>query len=109
VPEIRVCSVTDVPAGDKRCFDVDGHKVCVAHLGADWYAVDDTCSHEDYSLCEGDLWEDELEIECPKHGSTFSLLTGEPATLPATQPVPVFAADVVDGDVFVTVTGEAAS
>ena len=40
------------------------------------------------------------EIECPKHGSTFSLRTGEPVTLPATQPVPVFATDVVvDGTV----------
>ena len=56
-----------------------------------------TCSHADYSLSEGDVWEDECEIECPKHGSTFSLLTGEPQTLPATQPVPVY--DVqVDGD-----------
>ena len=32
------------------------------------------------------MWEDEREIECPKHGSTFSLATGEPQTLPATQP-----------------------
>ena len=32
-----------------------------------------TCSHADYSLSEGDVWEDEREIECPKHGSTFSL------------------------------------
>ena len=39
------------------------------------------------------MWEDECEIECPKHGSTFSLKTGEPQTLPATQPVPVY--DVV--------------
>ena len=52
-----------------------------------------TCSHADYSLSEGDVWEDEREIECPKHGSTFSLMTGEPQTLPATQPVPVY--DVV--------------
>ena len=33
---------------------------------------------------------DEREIECWKHGSTFSLVTGEPQTLPATQPVPVY-------------------
>ena len=32
------------------------------------------------------MWEDEREIECPKHGSTFSLETGEPQTLPATKP-----------------------
>jgi 3-phenylpropionate/trans-cinnamate dioxygenase ferredoxin subunit len=99
----RVCSVSDVPAGDKRCFSVEGHKVCVAHIGADWYAVDDTCSHEDYSLCEGELWTDELEIECPKHGSTFSLKTGEPKTLPATQPVRVYDVNISGDDVLVDV------
>ena len=31
-----------------------------------------------------------LELECWKHGSTFSLLTGRPSTLPATKPVPVY-------------------
>ena len=59
-------------------------------IGDDFYVIGDECSHADYSLSEGDVWEDEREIECPKHGSTFSLETGEPQTLPATQPVPVY-------------------
>ena len=45
---------------------------------------------------------DEREIECPQHGSTFSLTTGEACTLPATQPVPVF--DVVVADGMVTIS-----
>ena len=69
----------------------------VVRIGDDFYAIGDTCSHADFSLSEGDVWADELEIECPKHGSTFSLTTGEPQTLPATQPVPVYEV-VVDGD-----------
>jgi 3-phenylpropionate/trans-cinnamate dioxygenase ferredoxin component len=100
--DVRVCSTADVEAGDKRCFVVDGHKVCVVHLGAAWHAIDDTCSHEDYSLCEGDLWDDELEIECPKHGSTFSLLTGDPQTLPATKPIRVYDVKVEGDDVIVS-------
>ncbi len=66
-------------------------------IGDDFYALGDRCSHADFSLSEGDVWADELEIECPKHGSTFSLTTGEPQTLPATQPVPVYTIQV-DGD-----------
>ena len=55
------------------------------------------CTHQDFSLSEGEVDEDEREIECWKHGSTFSLETGEPQSLPATKPVPVY--DVrVDGD-----------
>ncbi len=100
--DLRVCSVKDVETGSARRFDVDGHRLCVVHLGDDYYVIDDTCSHADYSLSEGDIWEDDLEIECPKHGSTFSLETGDPATLPATQPVRVYEVKIDGDDVVVT-------
>ncbi len=93
----RVCARDDVPPGSARRFEVDGHRIALVRIGDDFYAICDTCSHADYSLSEGDVWPEEREIECPKHGSTFSLVTGEPQTLPATQPVPVFEV-VVDGD-----------
>lgn len=104
---LRVCSTRDVEAGSARRFDVDGHRLCVVRLGDDWYVIGDECSHEDYSLADGLVWEDECEIECPKHGSTFSLTTGEPQTLPATKPVPVYAVRLDGDDVFVTVDGGA--
>ena len=43
------------------------------------------------------LGAEQCEIECWKHGSTFDLRTGEPCSLPATKPVPVYAVRV-DGD-----------
>jgi 3-phenylpropionate/trans-cinnamate dioxygenase ferredoxin subunit len=100
--EARLCSVGDVAPGAARRFDVDGHRLCAVHLGDDWYVIGDECSHADYSLSEGDVWEEECEIECPKHGSTFLLTTGEPQTLPATRPVPVYAVRVDGDDVLVT-------
>jgi 3-phenylpropionate/trans-cinnamate dioxygenase ferredoxin subunit len=108
--EVRVCSVDDVKPGDAGRFDVDGLRLAVVRLPAqtadapdDWYVINDRCSHADYSLAEGDVWADEREIECPQHGSTFSLLTGEPQTLPATQPVPVYSVRVEGDDVYVEV------
>jgi 3-phenylpropionate/trans-cinnamate dioxygenase ferredoxin subunit len=95
----RLCSIDDVKPGEARRFDVDGHRIAVVRIGDDWYALGDRCSHEDYSLSEGDVWEDEREIECPKHGSTFSLVDGEPQTLPATKPVPVYELQVDGSDV----------
>jgi 3-phenylpropionate/trans-cinnamate dioxygenase ferredoxin subunit len=102
VADLRVCSVKDVEAGSAKLFDVDGQRLCVVRIADDFYVIDDTCSHADYSLSEGDVWEDEREIECPKHGSTFSLETGEPATLPATQPVRVYDVKIDGDDVVVT-------
>jgi 3-phenylpropionate/trans-cinnamate dioxygenase ferredoxin subunit len=100
--EVALCKVDDVKPGAARRFDVEGHRLCVVRIGDDWYVLGDRCSHADYSLSEGDVWEDEREIECPKHGSTFALDTGEPQTLPATQPVPVYEVRVEGDDVVVT-------
>jgi 3-phenylpropionate/trans-cinnamate dioxygenase ferredoxin subunit len=83
--------------------------VAVVRIGDDIYAIGDTCSHAAISLSEGELMCDELELECWKHGSSFSLLTGEPQTLPATQPVPVFVARVVQGDVIIDIETGASS
>lgn len=99
-----VFPLADIEPGTARKVDVDGVAVAVVRIGDDVYAIGDTCSHAEVSLSEGDVWCDELELECPKHGSAFSLATGEPAVLPATQPVPVYDAKVVDGQVHVSVT-----
>jgi len=91
----------DIADGAVRKVDVNGVPVAVVRIGDDVYAISDVCSHAEVSLSGGDVWCDELELECPKHGSAFSLVTGEPSTLPATQPVAVFDARVIDGQVVV--------
>jgi 3-phenylpropionate/trans-cinnamate dioxygenase ferredoxin subunit len=98
---IRLCAADDVAPGAAKRFDADGLRVCVVRLGDDFYAIGDQCSHEDYSLAEGEVFADECAIECWKHGSTFDLRTGEPQSLPATKPVPVFDVVVDGGEVFV--------
>jgi 3-phenylpropionate/trans-cinnamate dioxygenase ferredoxin component len=106
MPEVRICGTAEVAMDAARRFDAEGHRLCVVHVarpnGGEWYAVDDECSHADFSLSEGDVWPDECEIECPKHGSTFSLVSGEPQTLPATKPVAVYPVRVDGDDVVVT-------
>lgn len=101
--DVTVAKVADIAPGTAKRVDVDGHRLCVVNIAGDFYVLGDECSHADYSLSEGDVWEDEREIECPKHGSTFSLETGDPQTLPATQPVPTYAVRVDGDDVVVTI------
>ncbi len=92
-----LCALEDIPSGAARRFDVDGHRLALVRIEDDVYVLGDECSHEDYSLSEGEVFADEREIECWKHGSTFSLTTGEPQSLPAVKPVPVYEV-VRDGD-----------
>ena len=94
---VRLCGRDELESGSARCFDVGRQRIALVRIGDDFYAIGDTCSHEDYSLSEGDVLADECEIECWKHGSTFDLTTGEPRSLPATKPVPVYQV-VLDGD-----------
>ena len=99
---VEVCALEDLAPNSATRVDVGGRAVALIRIGDDVYAIGDTCSRADVSLSEGEVWCDSKEIECWKHGSLFSLETGEPQTLPATQPVPVYVARVVDGMVHVT-------
>jgi len=100
-----LCSVGDVEPDSAKRVDVAGLRLAVVRIGDDWYAIADRCSHADESLSEGDVWAEEREIECPKHGSTFSLLTGEPQTLPATRSVPIYEVRVVGDKVMLVLPG----
>jgi 3-phenylpropionate/trans-cinnamate dioxygenase ferredoxin component len=95
----RVAALDDVPVGGTLRVEL-AEPVCLVRLeGETVKAVHDVCSHEEYSLCEG--WVDDNEIECALHGSTFDLDTGEPDSLPAVDPIPVYACRVTDGAVWV--------
>jgi len=94
-----LCRLDELAPNSATRFEVAGRPVAVVRIGDDVYAIGDTCSHAEVSLSEGEVSCDDKEIECWKHGSTFSLVTGEPQSLPATQPVPVYVARVVDGTV----------
>ena len=95
---------SELADGSARKVEVAGHAVAVVRIGDDVYAIGDTCSHAEVSLSEGFVEADDCSIECAKHGAQFDLRTGEPLTLPATRPVPVYDVAVVDGQVVLTVT-----
>lgn len=95
---VEVGKTTDIPEGEARRFVANRIEIAVANLGnGTFLAVDDICSHAESSLSEGEVDVDMETIECPRHGSTFDLRTGQPKTLPATLPIVTFPVKV-DGD-----------
>lgn len=98
-----MCALDDIDAGTAKRFDVAGHRLAVVRIADDVYAIGDRCTHADVSLAEGEIDADGRTIECWKHGSQFDLRTGEPLSLPATRPTPVYAASVADGRIIVEV------
>ena len=98
---VMVAALEDLPDGRGVRVDVHGRRIAVFRLGGEVFAIGDRCSHAEASLAEGEMFEG--SVECPRHGAEFDLTTGEPGSFPATKPVPVFAASVEDGDVYLTV------
>ena len=83
---VILCRTDELDSGQARRFDVAGHRIALVRTADEFHAVGDRCSHEN---------------ECPRHGSTFDLITGTPCSLPATHAVPVYEVVVADGDVSV--------
>ena len=102
-PELA-CALADLPPGSALHVDLRGEPIAVVRTddGA-VYAIQDVCSHAAIPLSEGEI--DGTTIECWLHGSRFDLRTGAPTGLPATKPVPVYAATVDGDDVFVQIAG----
>ena len=79
--------------------DLGEHRVAVFLVNGEVFAIGDRCSHAEASLSEGEIYDH--EVECPRHGSAFDIRSGEPLSLPATKPVPVYRATVDGGTVYV--------
>ncbi len=94
-----VCGVDDIKVGEVKSLMFEGKALCLIRSQDNIYCIDDTCSHADYPLSSGEVDFDSCEIECYMHGSIFSLLTGEPQNLPATEPVDVYRVSVVGEEI----------
>ncbi len=105
---VEVARADDIPAGHAARVEIDGTPVAIFNLDGVFYALDDTCSHAEASLSEGDLDPERCAIECPLHGSSFDLRTGDPLTLPAVEPVNVHRIEVGDDGVVRVALGSSA-
>jgi 3-phenylpropionate/trans-cinnamate dioxygenase ferredoxin subunit len=100
--EIRT-KLASLPEGVATRVEGGPYGICLARVGSTIYALADRCSHQNWLLSDGEVDGPELNIECTKHGSTFSLQDGRPQCLPATQPVAVYPVRVEGDEVVVTV------
>jgi 3-phenylpropionate/trans-cinnamate dioxygenase ferredoxin subunit len=87
--------LSELQQGKPVKVEKNGKTICVARVGDEIFAVDDTCSHSDASLSEGDVTD--FKIECWMHGAEFDLRTGEALTPPAVAPLHTYGVHV-DGD-----------
>jgi len=98
----RVASVDEMPVESLKKVEAGRTPVCLAHAeDGKFYALNDICTHEEFSLCDGELWG--MDVECPQHGSRFNLVTGTVTGLPAVIPAKTYPVSLEGQDVFVEV------
>jgi 3-phenylpropionate/trans-cinnamate dioxygenase ferredoxin subunit len=101
---VQIAPLADLPDEAGLRLEVGDHRIAIFRVGEDVYAIGDLCSHAEASLAEGEVFDS--EVECPRHGAAFNLISGEAKSLPATKPVPVYKVDVEDDVVFLTIDEE---
>jgi len=97
-----VCPTDELPEGERLFIELGDEQVVIYNLDGEYYAIADTCTHD-----QGPLGEvEDHEIICPRHGARFDIRTGEVLSLPAVQDVPTFPVRVNEGMVKIGVEEE---
>jgi nitrite reductase/ring-hydroxylating ferredoxin subunit len=87
-----VANAAEIDENELAAFQVGGERIAVANVGGAFHAFDNTCTHLQCSLAEGEL--EGTVVTCPCHGSQFDVTTGEVLRGPAQEPVQSYAARV---------------
>ena len=99
---ITVASAADIKPGELAAFEVEGVRVAVANADGRYFAIDDTCTHEQCSLAaEGTL--EGTVVTCGCHGAQFDVTTGAVLAPPAPEPVKAYPIHVDQGALVVEV------
>ena len=96
---VNAASVAELPPGTSKVVLVEGRRIALFNVNGTFYAIDDTCTHEEASLGTGAVHGE--VVACPKHGSRFHIPTGRVLSLPAVVPINTYQVKVEAGQVLV--------
>jgi 3-phenylpropionate/trans-cinnamate dioxygenase ferredoxin subunit len=95
---IRVCATSELLPGEYRVAWDRDTPIAVFNLDGELYAIEDVCTHDGGELTGGVI--EGRQIECPRHGARFDIVTGEALCPPAYEPTATFPVRVEDGIVY---------
>lgn len=101
-PFVAVADVDELKPGQMKPVRAGDRRLLLVNADGRYHAVDEMCSHEDYSLALGCIKDG--RIKCSLHGSYFDLQSGAALVDPATEPLGVYPVQIADGRVWVDPT-----
>lgn len=94
---VTVARTDEIAPGEMKAVRAGRRIVAIANVDGEFVAFDDTCSHEEASLSEGELFGE--TVECPLHGAAFNVFTGAVESFPATSDIDTFEVRIDGEDV----------
>ena len=79
---VEVAEAGEIPSGTMKSFLAGIRQVLVVNVNGKFYAMNNTCSHEEQSLSQGTLKGN--IVTCPLHGAKFDVTTGKNVAGPKT-------------------------
>ncbi len=99
---IRAASIKEIPSGSMKTIQLRGINIAVANVDGEFFAISDTCSHEECSL-GGEGFLDGNVVICGCHGAQFDITNGHVLSLPATQPVTSYTVKIQETDIYIEI------
>ena len=81
--------------------DTNKQHVLLCNVDNEYYAIDDLCTHEDFSLHLGCL--KGHQVECSLHGARFNVKTGAPEEEPGEIPLKTYPVTIHENIILIDV------
>lgn len=94
-----VATTDEIPENGMKLLEIDDRLVLLVKVSGEVYAIDDVCTHDGGTLCDGKI--EGCEIECPRHGARFDVRSGEATKMPATRPTATHPVRVENSKIFI--------
>ena|SRR6266571_6042945 len=102
MPEFRtVAAIDEIPAGQAMLVEVNGNELAIFNIDGSFHAIDNTCTHVDGPLCEGEI--SGAQVTCPWHGAIFDVTSGQILGPPAPESVTRYNLHVEGADIEVEI------
>jgi nitrite reductase/ring-hydroxylating ferredoxin subunit len=99
---VTVAKTADIKPGELAVFEVDGLRIAIANANGRFFAIDDTCTHEQCLLTEEGTLEGTV-VTCGCHGAQFDVTTGQVLAPPALEPLNAYPLRVDQGVVVIEI------
>jgi len=100
VSKVQLFLASELEVNEIRQVELDGREpIAIYNLDGEYFATDDTCTHGNASMAEGDI--DGSEVYCPFHMGAFDIRTGEATVAPCSVPLKTYEVVIEDGYLFI--------